>query len=396
MRRSSRRVSWEDEYLHAGESKSGILLSKSHTSEQKTLQEEIKELRELFPSNMEAKSRPRSPSQSKGCYKCGDKSHFQRDCPTNKQANKECYYCGDPEHFQKDCPLKKRNNNLHQEQNHSIEEGNDTTVKPVLQIGKKTGGRSISVPVKINDVETEAIVDTGADVSVLSRKFARHLQLELDNEHTTHLMNAEDGNEMEAVCDVKVKLLIGNSTIDWSMYICPTRENVLIGMDLLETLDAVVHARQGDLVINGIAVVGRRKTDYNVGGHSASNPRTAEVSLQLTKYGREEFCGHSAPDIDMTSLEERYDTEVNKGKQLNEPHLGILVVHKWLKGDFPEFNKSLFSSSQVAPQRERFNGAHDSPPAGHPVLMCAISQRPTYTQRHKIRTAYSTHDCRGK
>ena len=330
---------------------------------------------------MEAKSRPRSPSPSKEFYKCGDKSHFQRDCPTNKQANKECYYCGDPEHFQKDCPLKKRNNNLHQEQNHSIDEGNDTTVKPVLQIGRKTGGRSISVPVKINDVEAEAIVDTGADVSVLSRKFARHLQLELDNEHTTHLMNAEDGKEMEAVCDVKVKLLIGNSTINWSMYICPTRENVLIGMDLLETLDAVVIARQGDLVINGIAIVGRRKTDYNVGGHSASNPRTAEASLQLTEYGGEEFCGHSAPDIDMTSLEERYDTEVNKGKQFKEPHLGILVVHKWLKSDFPEFNKSLLSPSQVALQRERFNRAHDSPSAGHPVLMCAISQRPTYIGR---------------
>ena len=381
MRRSSRRVSWEDEYLHAGESKSGILLSKSRTSEQKTLQEEIKELRELFLNNLEAKGRQRSPSPSKGCFKCGDKSHFQRDCPTNKQANTECYYCGDPEHFKKDCPLKERNEKLYKEQNHSIDEGNDTTVKPVLQIGKKTGGRSISVPVKINDVEAEAIVDTGADVSVLSRKYARHLQIELDNKHTTHLMNAEDGKEMEAVCDVKVKLLIGNSTIDWSMYICPTRENVLIGIDLLEALDAVVLARQGDLVINGVAVVGRRKTDYNVGGHSASNPNTAEASLQLTEYGGEEFCGHSAPDIDKTSLEEKYDIDVYKEKQLEEPHLGML--HKWLKGDFPEFNKSLLSR-QVALQRERFNGAHDSPFAGHPALMCAISQRPTYITRTQM------------
>ena len=384
MRRSSRRVSWEDEYLHAGEPKSGILLSKSHNSEQKTLQDEIKELRELFLSNLEAKGRQRSPSPSKGCFKCGDKSHFQRDCPTNKQANTECYYCGDPEHFKKDCPLKKRNDKLYKEQNHSIDEGNDTTVKPVLQIGKKTGGRSISVLVKINDVEAEAIVDTGADVSVLSRKFARHLRLELDNKHTTHLMNAEDGKEMEAVCDVKVKLLIGNSTTDWSMYICPTRENVLIGMDLLEALDAVVRARQGDLVINGIAVAGRRKTDYNVGGHSASNPRTAEASLQLTEYGGEKVCGHSAPDIDMTSLEGRYSTEVNKGIQLKEPHLGILVVHKWLKGDFQEFNKSLFSSRQIALQRERFNGAHDSPFAGNPALMCAISQKPTHITRAQM------------
>ena len=155
-------------------------------------------------------------------------------------------------------------------------------------------------------------------------------------------------------------------------------------MDLLETLDAVVLARQGDLVIDGIAVVGRRKTDYNVGGHSASNPRTAEASLLLTEYGGEEFYGHSAPDIDMTSLEERYYTEVNKEKQLKEPHLGILVVHKWLKGDFPEFNKSLFSSSQVALQRERFNGAHDSPLAEHRALMCKISKSPTYIARAQM------------
>ena len=133
MRRNSRRVSWEDEYLDTGESKGSIFAIKYPTFDQKTIQEEIKELKELFLSNMEAKRRPRSPSPSKGCYKCGDKSHLQRDCPTNKQANKECnLYCWDPEHFQNDCPLKKRNDKLHQEQNHSIDEGNDTTVKPVL------------------------------------------------------------------------------------------------------------------------------------------------------------------------------------------------------------------------------------------------------------------------
>ena len=315
--------------------------------------------------------------QVRGCFKCGDRSHFQRDCPTNKQANKECYYCGDPEHFKKDCPLKKRNDKLYKEQNHSIDDGNDTTVKPVLQIGKKTGGRSISVLVKLNGVEAEAIVDTGADVSVLSRKFARHLLLDLDNKHTTHLMNAEDGKEMEAVCDVKVNLLIGNSAIDWSMYICPTRKNVLIGMDLLEALDAIVLARQGDLVIKGIAVVGRRKTDYNVGGHSASSPKTAEASLQLTEYGGEEFCGHSAPDKDMTSLEERY-----KGKQLEEPHLGML--HKWLKGHFPYLRSHCFHQVKSHYKEKGFNGAHDLPLAGHPTLMCAISQRPTYIARAQM------------
>ncbi|KAK3097999.1 hypothetical protein FSP39_015198 [Pinctada imbricata] len=268
MRRSSRRVSWEDQYLDVGESKGGVFAIKSPASDQKTIQEEIKELKELFLSNLEAKRRPRSPSPSKGCFKCGDKNHFQRDCPTNKSsANTGCYNCGDPAHFKKDCPQKERSDKINQEQNHSTDEGNDTTIKPpVLQIGKKTGGRSISVLIEINDIEAEAIVDTGADVSVLSREFARHLQLKFDNKDTIHLMNAEDGKEMEAICDVKVKLRIGNSTIDWPFYICPTRDNVLIGMDLLEALDAVVLARQGDLVINGKVVVGKGKgsNDFHI------------------------------------------------------------------------------------------------------------------------------------
>ena len=121
-------------------------------------------------------------------------------------------------------------------------------------------------------------MDTGADVSVLSREFARQLQLELDNKDTTHLMNAEDGKEMEVVCDVKVKLWIGNSTIDWPFYICPTRDNVLIGMDLLEALDAVVLARQGDLVINGNVVVGKGNSNNDF--HIARVRVTKDTTLK--------------------------------------------------------------------------------------------------------------------
>ena len=89
---------------------------------------------------------------------------------------------------------------------------------------------------------------------LIKREFAKHLHLDLefDNTNITHLMSQEDKKEMDAVCDVKVKLWIGNSAIDWPIYICPSRDNVLIGMDLLEAFDAIDLARQGDMVINGI------------------------------------------------------------------------------------------------------------------------------------------------
>ena len=61
---------------------------------------------------------------------------------------------------------------------------------------------------------------------------------------------------MEAVSDVKVRIALGQSAINWKVCIAPIHVEVLIGLDLLKALNAVVFTRQGDILIKGELVVG--------------------------------------------------------------------------------------------------------------------------------------------
>lgn len=54
---------------------------------------------------------------------------------------------------------------------------------------------------------------------------------------------------MTAFGGVTVTLQIGSHTTSWPVYVAPIRDSVLIGMDLLDTLDAVIYTRQGNLRI---------------------------------------------------------------------------------------------------------------------------------------------------
>ena len=161
MRGSSRRGSREDEYLHAWESKSCNLSIEYRTSDQKTLQEEIKELREFFLSNLEgkgcevrqigcltsqsticqsymwrleAKGRPRSLSPRKGCFKCRDKSHFHWDCPKTVGQQMQVFLMRETGHILRRIVHKKeRIDKIYQEQITKLM----MEMSPVSRIGKK-------------------------------------------------------------------------------------------------------------------------------------------------------------------------------------------------------------------------------------------------------------------
>ena len=54
-------------------------------------------------------------------------------------------------------------------------------------------------------------------------------------------MIAENGAEMTAFGGVTATIQIGSHTTKWKVYVAPIRDSVLIGMDLLNSLDAVIH-----------------------------------------------------------------------------------------------------------------------------------------------------------
>ena len=69
---------------------------------------------------------------------------------------------------------------------------------------------------------------------------------------------------MEAVSDVEVIIALGQSAINWKVCIAPIHDEVLIGLDLLNALDAVVLTRQGDILVKGELVVGNLNSSVDV------------------------------------------------------------------------------------------------------------------------------------
>lgn len=110
-------------------------------------------------------------------------------------------------------------------------------------------GKGIVIPVTVNDIEANGVVDTGADATVIFSDFASVSGIDTKGCKKACLLNAENGAEMTALIfgDVTATLQIGSHTTSWPVYIAPIRDSVLIGMDLLDSLDAVIYTRQGNL-----------------------------------------------------------------------------------------------------------------------------------------------------
>lgn len=88
----TRRVTWKDEEENSTDQYEGMdsvrqLVNSFRKPDNQTLQNEIKALRDLLERAMLHDSKPATlTAQSTGCYFCGDKSHFKRDCPKRSRS----------------------------------------------------------------------------------------------------------------------------------------------------------------------------------------------------------------------------------------------------------------------------------------------------------------------
>ena len=119
-------------------------------------------------------------------------------------------------------------------------------------------GKSILVDVGINQKRTPAVVDTAAEITVMSEAFAKSLQPDLTFGKDYVLKGAAKGQVFNARLARKVRITLGNCDVLWDVYVAPINDNVLLGLDILRHLRAEVNLNLNTITVNNLVVPSHR------------------------------------------------------------------------------------------------------------------------------------------
>ena len=107
---------------------------------------------------------------------------------------------------------------------------------------------TLRVPVVVNGQEVKAVVDTGAEVTVLSESLYLRIPEEIRPplyQAKRNLVVAEAGQRMRTSGVADVLVQIGSEQFEWSIYVAPIGDEILLGCDIIDDKDITINTRRG-------------------------------------------------------------------------------------------------------------------------------------------------------
>ena len=119
----------------------------------------------------------------------------------------------------------------------------------MFSINKLQSDSSVKVHMFLENIPTLAVIDTAADVTVVSNSFFKELK-EIPKFITNIKMHAAGENQiLEAKQFGPVKLTIGKQTISHDIFVAPIHDDILLGIDILRKLEAKIDLGQNQLTL---------------------------------------------------------------------------------------------------------------------------------------------------
>ena len=116
---------------------------------------------------------------------------------------------------------------------------------------------NLLIPICINGVDTEAVVDTGAQCTVISEALLPLMKQELSFEETVILREAQANSQMVAKRAVRVPLSIGSQAYIWDIYVAPLTDKCILGIDFLRSHGGEISLKRNTLTLDESQVRGR-------------------------------------------------------------------------------------------------------------------------------------------
>ena len=89
------------------------------------------------------------------------------------------------------------------------------------------------IPIKVNGISVNAILDTGAQVTVLNSKLAKAKIPDLKGTKKVLLKGINSDNSMQASLCEHVNISLGKNTFDWQIFLAPIDDMCILGLDFI-------------------------------------------------------------------------------------------------------------------------------------------------------------------
>lgn len=173
----------------------------------------------------------------------------------------------------------------------SIDHGISETSTPSKEIReilfRNKWETTLTIPIKINNRKVLAVIDTGAEISVMSHQFAQSMKKQLRRKHEVNLKGVETSSRMKGYKLEKVNLDIDDHKYPWSVYEADIKEDFILGLDFLRYHKVKIDLEENSIHISKSVVTAVLRNDehnesYRVSSIVAAKklvipPHTAKV-----------------------------------------------------------------------------------------------------------------------
>ena len=150
--------------------------------------------------------------------------------------------------------------------------GATSSVPPVTVCMLKSVSK-FTVPVQVDGVAVEAVLDSTAEVTIISDKIYESLTTPPKKLYDVRLDTVDRQLSMKDFVAGPVKLKIGRSTYDGPVYVAPIEQDMLFGVNITRKGSAVTNMGRGMFSFTG------HEIRMNSAGLADDNPQVARVSV---------------------------------------------------------------------------------------------------------------------
>ena len=120
-----------------------------------------------------------------------------------------------------------------------------------IELGQFESGSSLSVPVLVGNYPTSAVVDTAAQVSIISDRLFHLLDPKPAKLRDVVLHTAGRDMTMRGTVVGPLSIELGGQKLSEELYVAPIADNMLLGLDLLSKHQVAIHLQQPHLLLRG-------------------------------------------------------------------------------------------------------------------------------------------------